>query len=237
MEYSTKQLKNLIITEYNLMDNADNRDAIYRGLKRICKGINVKDPMNQYKEMSLWEYTQFTIDKKPHHKFTEWDKERIFGDLKFMKFIITRIKDDMDSTKIINEEKYNELAETLKNLKKKYDRGVELKRKADRLNYIADTDNAPPPEWFKQTDVNLIIESGIYNYDDLKLKKIEIMVEALFLKFFTPIDEKQLLFDMNYVAGHDYFAGDITPEDLEIKERYESHNYYTEKGTDNKQSK
>lgn len=229
MEYSTKQLKDLIINEYKLLHSADNRDAIYRGLKRICKGIKVKDPMNEYREMSLWEYTQFTVDGKTHHKFTEWDIERIFGDLKFMKFIITRVKDDMELTKVTNKNKYDELSKMLIRLKAEYEHEKKLEKEAEELNYISKTDNAQPPEWFKPTDVDFIKDSGIYNYDDLKLKKMEIMIEALFLKFFTPIDEQQLLFDMNYVAGHDYFAGDITPDDLKIKERYENKAYYTEK--------
>ena len=229
MEFSTKQLKNLIITKYGLKDSIDNRDAIYRGLKRICKGIKVKDPMNGYKETSLWEYTQFTIDGKKHHKFTEWDIERIFGDLKFKKFIITRVKDDMELTKVTNKNKYEELSKVLERLKAEYEHEKKLKKEAEELNYLADTDNAQPPEWFKRTDVDFIKESGIYNYDDVKLKKMEIMIEALFLKYFTPIDEEQLLFDMNYVAGRDYFAGDITPDDLKIKERYEKNDYYTER--------
>lgn len=229
MEYSTKQLKDLIINEYKLLHSADNRDAIYRGLKRICKDIKVKDPMNEYKEIDLWEYTQFTIDGKTHHKFTEWDIERIFGDLKFMKFIITRVKDDMELTKVTNKNKYDELSKMLIRLKAEYEHEKKLEKEAKELNYISKTDNAQPPEWFKRTDVEFIIDSGIYNYDDLKLKKMEIMIEALFLKFFTPIDEQQLLFDMNYVAGHDYFAGDITPDDLKIKERYENNAYYTER--------
>ena len=228
MEYSTKQLKNLIIKEYRLKNSADNRDAIYRGLKRIGKMIKVKDPMNQFREIDLWEYTQFTIDGKTHHKFTEWDIERIFGNLNFKRFIIKRIKREMESNKIINEKRYAELSKKLERLQAEYEHEKKIKKETEELNFLSKTDNAPPPEWFKRTDLDFIKESGIYNYGDVKLKKMEIMIEALFLKFFTPIDEEQLLFDMNYVAGHDYFAGDITPDDIKIKERYESNDYYTE---------
>lgn len=78
----------------------------------------------------------------------------------------------------------------------------------------------------------MLDEKGIEDYDgivtssqELRLKKLEIMIEALFLRHFTPIDEELLRNDMtinSMVAG----TSDHTAKTVRACNRLKNHAYY-----------
>ena len=196
-KYTTKEILDELIEKYSLDENS--RDALRKKITSICKQIDVGEGK---KMTNLWDKAKHLGKgkKKPEHWFTENEKQRIYNSPSFKTYM----------SKIC----------TTDEQKKKFENEVENERQAEQANQ-------KEREYWETFDPkefdNDYTHHGVTK-EEVKQKKLEIMLEAVFLKFYEPIDEDLLESDMNTEYLTDYSADRIAS-----KKRLEKNAYYKEK--------
>lgn len=227
--YLTGYLIDLIIKRYKLSADANTRNNLKKKVESICKSIYVSDTLDPKKIINMWDASrrQFPGRKRYDHAFSERDIGRILSNPDFKKYLLKQVNSDLELFEK-ESEKHKELCKVKQQLEKEIEYEEALQKEADRDNdYTLHKDGLPMD--IPMTDDEHTMLLGLHSREDAKKLKMEMMLEALFLKFFTPIDENMILHDLNYVASFDYFAGVTTPEALKIKKRLENKEYYKEK--------
>lgn len=220
--YNTEKLTDEIITAYHLDSKMISRKSIQIKVQDICKNIIV---CNGQTEKDLWSKTKHLSEgkKKAEHIFNEKEKDLIVNHIELKKYIIKNLP--------LNSE---ELKEQLENeIKEK----AELSKAADELNrQNTEFDNLPDSdgiefeesttEYVGYTEYEDNIDLSFYSREDAHQEKMFMMIEALFLKHFTPIDEELLWKDMNAVPLLASTNTNFTPEIMAAIKRYKNKDYY-----------
>lgn len=171
-EYKLSEIVNDVIAYYGaIADEGDDKDALRHKIMDVCKRI--MDDGGQ----SLWDAT---LRKGPEHKkgihvFTEYQRQKLFSDIDFQKYI---------ALKSNNKDIIAEVEEAV------------------RMNK-EESQPTTPEEYYQKTMAELIRgEDRSYLIDrEFPDKKLALMVEALYSLFFEPLDEKRLYTDMEAVAA------------------------------------
>jgi len=194
---------------YHLEDSAINRDKLRKKVESVCKEIYIgNDQRNLWKKTLVLETEE---SKKPTHKFLPSEKQRLLDSVHLLEYLCQR----SEKPELINAKKREILnnAEIAKSLNKREEDFLASVNMEDYQQELADYQNySVSPE-------------------ELRTKKMEIMLEALFLKFFTPINEELLKQDMEIInmgGGMDNTAETVGA----AKRLKEGKSYYKEKNED-----
>lgn len=220
--YNTEKLTDEIITAYHLDSKMISRKSIQIKVQDICKNIIVCDGQS---EKDLWTKSKRLPEgkKKAEHVFNEREKDLIINHIELKKYIIKNLP--------LNSK---ELKEQLKiEIKEK----AELSKAADELNrQNAEFDNLPnsdgiefeesTTEYVGYSEYEDYLDLSFYSREDAHQEKMFMMIEALFLKHFTPIDEEILWKDMNAVPLLASTNTNFTPEIMAAIKRYKNKDYY-----------
>lgn len=167
LRHTLPEIMDELIGQYQLGDSATVRDALRKKLEKVCRGIIVQENP----KLNLWQksFTTRNGQKKPEHLFDENEKRLLLSSPDLKQYIILRSQD---------------------NVKVEY---FEAEQKAEEINQKAGA--------FAEEDMKCLQEAapcGGHRISDEELyrKKMELMVEALYLKFFEEIDVTELLADM-----------------------------------------
>lgn len=188
---STRQLVDKISLEFHLKNTPDNRNNIRKSIKRYCQKIDLIQlcapaPLNEnlcYKRdlkaiekkaittLDLWYATRpFSASPNADHRFKQQQIDILLSHEPFLDFLKNCESDNPKLTKKL-------IATHQKRLE-------EVKEQNEKITEYS-------------------IEDVIHSDDiaiDITSKKLEIMIEALFLHYFTPIDEELLRHDMELTA-------------------------------------
>ncbi len=210
---NTQKLIDEIIKKFELEDEPYNRSNIRKKLSVICKRIPaVKNGLNT----NLWDKTRIKFDgrKKAEHFFSEAEKNVVLNHPDLKAYILKNLS-----------VKSNELEQRLA---KEVKEEKELKKEADKLNKKnAELDELPETDIVDSDDFDEdLTASYFYSREEAHQEKLFMMVEALFLKHFTPIDEELLWKDMNKMPLLASTNTDFTPEIMKAIKRFENKDYY-----------
>lgn len=202
--YSVSEIKKELKERYSLDDTY--METLGKAIQRYCEKIPVTVGG---KSTNLWD----KIGKRSPGKkntsrcFTEEDKIRLLANWEFQQYLCNISG---------NEALKTHLAKRLEARK----RAEELNRAEAEFWATADVDKLRQEE----TDNTVCLVSE----EEFRQKKIEMMLEALFLKYFTPIDERKLMADM--VCRSMGGSVDNTWETELARERLQDgRNYYSER--------
>lgn len=161
------------------------------------------------KETNIWDTHKIQRGKREDHFFAEEELRMIVYSQKIHDYVIKNLLEPEQSKRI-------------KRLEDEADKLTEIQQQAWTDMEMEDT-----------------LNSGYHTVvspEEVRSKKLEIMIEALFLRYFTPVDMEKLKEDMEEVAYSD--SGDIWPETIAAMERLaDGRNYYKEKPTSPKLDK
>ena len=204
--YETGEVVDAVIKTYQLKKSIIDRETTIKKIHAICKSISVGTGRNR---TTLFEKSKYIPKgkKATRHRFTENEKKQILNSTDMKIYILKILKKNPNAT--------NELAHVKALLKHE----VELAEKAEQLNDLQRDMYAEIAPTQEDNDTVYF-----YSMEDVKNKKMEIMLEALYLKFFEPIDEELLHMDMEtkaLVAG----TTDNSAETMASIYRLEKHDY------------
>lgn len=154
-------------------------------------------------QIDLWTKSERMEGDRKRHYFSKEERNRIITSPELLEYLTKQLFDDATITA------YNKAKEEAEKANEQYEEIMsELQYSASEYIEVDVTD------------------------EDVKKKKFEMMIEAIFLKFFTPIDEKKLKRDMqmSYVPS----GADITTDMLMARDRLTNGlNYYQPKKENN----
>lgn len=202
-------LDELIETYYLIPQNAHRekkaqiRDTLFRTIKSICADL-AADPGGKGKE-SLWKKTEITKGEssKPQHLFSAEDKQRLLESERLKNYLYKRCTQKEQLSRDTEEQR-------------KYEQIAEAQNKAA----IHAVDEIRAGEYVEELCEGVLVTS-----EELRQKKLELMIEALYLRYFEPIDEKKLREDMvvkNLVEG----TNDHDADSERALERLKNHAAY-----------
>lgn len=184
---------------FELKDFEQTPANLRKKIEKILRNITVS---KNGKSVSLWEKACSGPSKdksgkksgqgkkgenKPRYFFTEYERQLIFDSPDFRRYIAIQI-DDKEVAKDVDE----------------------AAQEAKRLNREERAYKDETPEVYYQRTMKELIEDEDTSYiieGKLRQKKLELMVEALYLKFFEPLDEMKLRDDMEAVEAISYEYG------------------------------
>ncbi len=215
----TRELINQIFAKYSIANDTNIRENMKKKINEICK----KTPaVKNNVTTNLYNKSKITLpeNKRASHFYTKQEQELIMNHPELIKYInktISEISTEVKE-KLKEEEKYIKAAEkTNKNNEK-------------LLNGPTAEDLFTPEEYAKmlqeEAEIYIKDEFEFYSREDAHQEKLFLMVEALFLKFFTPIDEEQLWKDMNNKMFDGSLDIHFTPEMMKSIKRYNNKDYY-----------
>lgn len=216
--YSVTDVLNGIIDFYQY---GESKDSLRKKIQEVCEQIPSKDEKG--KISNLWK-TSNDGKKGSNHYFTETEKREIMKCPVLLNFFRDQYK------KMVKE--YGEIEgsdgdragvdESAYNFMCRF-------REIQLFGEQAEEANQANREYFTSRgygdDPGMIFHPS---EEELKQKKLEIMVEALFLRYYTPVDEEKLENDMTLarMGGGD----DNTPETLKAYRSLKNGaNYYNER--------
>lgn len=173
---STRKIIDEIIEKYALDKRFVNRELISKKIQKICS----KEPITQKGVTSnLWECSNVGKDKE--HLFTNEEKEMLVTHYDLCTYLLNcsfrtsgeRNKDETD---------------------KKLNAVIELH---DKIQKRIEDETQALIEMNERSNETMTFCS----FEDVQKKKMNIMVEALFSRYFKPIDEALLLEDMETKAS------------------------------------
>lgn len=216
----TRELINQIFAKYSIANDTNIRENMKKKINEICK----KTPaVKNNVTTNLYNKSKITLpeNKRASHFYTKQEQELIMNHPELIKYInktISEISTEVKE-KLKEEEKYIKAAEKTNRTNEKL------------LNGPTAEDLFTPEEYAKmlQEEAEIYIkedEFEFYSREDAHQEKLFLMVEALFLKFFTPIDEEQLWKDMNNKMLDGSLDIHFTPEIMKSIKRYNNKDYY-----------
>ena len=216
---NTQKIIDEILEKFELEDEPCNRGNIRKKLNAICKKIPaVKNGLST----NLWDKTRIKLDgrNKAEHIFNETEKNVVLNHPELKAYIFKNLS--------VNSEELEQ------RLEKEVEEEKELKREADRLNRHNEWLNNLPELEDLPADVQIeeyddfedLTAEYFYSREEAHQEKMFMMIEALFLKHFTPIDEELLWKDMNVMPLLSSTNTDFTAEQMRAIKRYENKDYY-----------
>lgn len=202
-KYSLRRIIDELMTKYYPNDSVEfrqrTRETLRKKIKSIAKSTNING-VCIWQRATVWPAGH----KKEEHIFTSTEKMRLLESQELKNYLLKTAQPEI------------------------YQEQNRLQKKAEELNEEdRDYFDALADEQARTGALN----DGIYGptAEQIRVKKLEIMIEALFLEIFTPIDEEQLVADLTAVYVADG-TGDHTPMDVAAMERLQnSANYYKRK--------
>ncbi len=186
--YTISDIMDDLLREYYIVNEGDT-DALRKAIQRVCEKITIG-------KVNLWEKSTKYKDgaKKPYHEFDEYERDLILASPKIHSYVY-RHKSPKEQTEY-DEAEQQAVAES------------EAEQQAlESGKMIADLQEAedgnPDPLYISDTE--------------LQNKKLMLMVEALYLRDFEPIDDEELRSDMR-LAGM-WQGSDVTPDGVLAKMR------------------
>lgn len=196
--YSAQQVAKEAMLRYaaGATINKDDIDTVRKALERICKKIMIYsgDSEGGQRYINLWEKATTKNGKATRYIFTERDKELAISSYEMIKYL---------SQWQNSESVYPSAVDIMNNIEE-----------AERQNNIARqyVEEKSSEEGTVQNEE----EFGVSGRD-LRSAKLMMMVEALFLQYFTPIDMVKLEEDLElYKLGA---GGTSTPETVAAEKR------------------
>lgn len=199
-QYNTQAIIDEILEKCGMENNPYVRDSIRQKLTAVCKTIPA---VRNGENVSLWEKSRFVPagNKKAGHFFTEEEKNIILSHPALKAYI-----GKYSSGETAGEQE-------------------QLAAEAELLNiFNAQLDNLPEADGTGGEE-NLAA-SCFYTREEAHFEKLFLMVEALFLQHFTPIDEELLWNDMNKLPLLASTNTDFTPEIIKAIKRFKKKDYY-----------
>ncbi|MDE7433271.1 MAG: hypothetical protein K2N34_15345 [Lachnospiraceae bacterium] len=208
--YSMNDLLDYFIREYYLENDPCRRAALNKKIRKICENTPV------YvcgKEMTLWDKAAPLQNGKKRRLYAFTDEERELLRAKLYDYLY-------------------EISEHKEILDQKREVQLSAEEEADRVNQA---NLEAMEECFGELKTGDEIPLSFYPSDDeFKKKKMEIMIEAVFLQFNNPIDNEQLLKDME-IVNYAQYADNHTAESIIAYKRLKSGtSYYTRKKKQNR---
>lgn len=220
--YNTQKIIAEIFNKYEIVDEPCNRGNMRKKLEAICKEIPaVKNGLRT----NLWDKSRFVPEgrKKAEHIFNDTEKNVILNHPKTKEYVLKNLSVNSEELKQRLEE---EIAE-----KKELQRAAdEINRHNWELQTLPEEKDVFTPEEYEQMIQekadNEYIDPGFYSMEEAHQEKLYMMIEALFLQHFTPIDEELLWKDMNVMPLLGSTNTDFTAEQMKSIKRYENKAYY-----------
>ncbi|MGN1420389.1 MAG: hypothetical protein ACI4XC_02600 [Eubacterium sp.] len=211
----TQELTDIIFAEFSIEENANIRRNINKEIIKLCKSMPA---VKNGKHTDLWDKSRVLPkgQKKAKHLFNKNERNHIVHSVALKEYILKNIAEFSPQVK--------------EKIVEETDRRKELKKAADELNkrnlmYELIDNNEPEFEDVYIYD-DEYEELGFVSREEAHREKLFLMVEALFLERFTPIDEDLLWKDMNRMPLLASTNTDFTPEIMESIQRYERKDYY-----------
>lgn len=196
--YTIQEIIQKIIDEYNLENSPSLRDSLRKKIISICKELRTGTD-----DKNIWEKSKILKEnrKKPSHRFTASDKNTILTSPVLAQYLYDKFPRNHKIKKLLE---YTIKANKLNEADYEYFTSGAYE---EDLKYIEER-KCPDP----------ISDKDVYQ------KKKDIMLEALFLKFFTPIDTDKLRKDMEIVALTEPMENTI--ETVQAQERLDNPSCY-----------
>lgn len=186
--YTLSDIMADLLREYYIVNEGDT-DALRKAVQRVCEKIPAG-------KVNLWEKSTKYKDgaKKPYHEFNEYERDLILASPKIHSYVY-RHKSPKEQTE------YDEAEKQAKMESKAEQQALESGKVIADLQE-AENENPDP----------------VYISDaELQNKKLMLMVEALYLQQFEPINDEELRSDMR-LAGM-WQGSDVTPDCVLAKMR------------------
>lgn len=192
-KYPLPRIVDEIMAKYELTGPNDTeeqkkqvRDNLYRAIKGICE----KTPVKYGSRKTLWEATKTPSSPskegkstKPRYKFTEKQKHQLLDSLELKKYLSVRTRSDKCKKKL--EEDIQIFEQNKEEDIKIFEQNKEEAAQRNNINWLgmgAYNDEDEQREYSADLDC-----------DFLHKRKIELMIEAIFLKFYEPTTLDDLL--------------------------------------------
>lgn len=171
-----------VIDRYHIDKGCVDRTLIIKKIKKIC----LQEPITQKGVTSnLWECSN--VGKNKEHLFTNAEKEKIVTHYELCRYLLNcGFRSVKEKYKEETDEKLKAIIEIHEKIKKR------IKDETQALT--------------EPYDISNTVET-FCSSEEVQRKKVDIMIEALFLKYFEPIDEDLLHGDMEtkiIVSGTNY---------------------------------
>lgn len=182
-----------IINKYGFYESYTDRELLGKQVKKIC----LAEPVTQNGvTTNLWEYSN--VGKNKEHLFTRAEMEKIVTHYELCKYLLGwKQKDKAPKDKDKTEKTLHSIIDMHDRVENRIKSETEALRELNEpvkkniiSHYINETEQA-----YRLKETSNEIET-IYTIEEVKKKKLEIMIEALYSRFFDPIDEELLHGDM-----------------------------------------
>ena len=231
--YSTKKLTDEILKKFDLEDDPTTRRRLNKKLTFICENIPA---VKNGSSTDLWKKTNilFKGRKKAEHIFDETEKNVVLNHPELKAYIFKNIYDEKDERRVHFEQEEqkakqeehkakNELKELQKAAGEINKRNLELENLPEASDIFTDEEYA---NILEEQAENEYVDPDFYSREEAHQEKMFMMIEALFIKHFTPIDEELLWKDMNVMPLLSSTNTDFTAEQMRAIKRYENKDYY-----------
>jgi len=195
--------------KYGIEFTEEQSAALRKKLIVICKKIPaiLTDEDGKSRASNLWEASVCPHGKRPDHYFTEREVTQVLNSAELDRYMKVYVLSNSDQSI-----KYRELEKESEALNEKYPQFM-----AEDLEHALS---------MREAGENPFSVS----YQEARQKAFEIMLEALFLRYFTPIDIELLRSDMEISAVMQSVPDQYTPETLAACKRLMDYtNYYKPK--------
>lgn len=194
-KYPLPRIVDELMAKYELTgpnDTEEQKKLVRENLYRAIKGICEKTPAEYGSRKTLWEATKTPSSPskegkstKPRYKFTEKQKHQLLDSLELKKYLSARTRSDKCK---------KELEEDIQI----YEQNTE-EAKAQVAAAKEALKNFDPDEQRKKDAEAAMLEGYQVTSDEAHRAKMEMMLEALYLQFFEPVDMDAWKADMNCV--------------------------------------
>ena len=203
-QFKISDVMKSVAKKYRFEENGSNEERLKKKIKDICekKEVETRGGNGQLIRAPLWQVSKRGENSRGDHLFTYEELRIILTSEALYEYIQNNIK-PLECSEQFKKDK--ELAEKWTT--------------AAREDF--DAEPFEIPEGFSVP--------GLIKEEDLEKKKFQIMIEALFLRYFTPVDMDLLRSDMELVGGFSW-ADDYTPELVAAHRRLTTNcGYYEER--------
>lgn len=214
----TRDLIEEIIRRFDLDKQLLKRESLKKTIMSICKTIPV---VQKGKDTDLFEKSKVYLAgrKNPKHIFTKQEVEQLLSNHNLRKYII--------NNQAVNSEKLKQKFQQEIEEEEKYIKAAEERNRANwELTELPTAEELGITDYHSPEEERNYLGGDFYTIEDVRREKLYMMVEALFLKYFTPIDEDLLFDDMNLYPYSSSTDSNFTPEEMKAFERYEKKAYY-----------
>ena len=221
--FNTQKIISEIFKKFEIEDEPYYRGKTRKKLVDICNDIPaVKNGL----KTNLWDKTRYIPDgrKKAEHIFNETEKNAILNHPKLKEYVL-------DYLSVNSKELEQRLEQEVAEEKEMQKLANEINEYNWELSTLPEASDIFTDEEYEKILQEEAIENGynhqsFYSMEESHQETLYMMIEALFLKYFTPIDEELLWKDMNVMPLLASTNTDFTAEQMRAIKRYETKDYY-----------